>query len=425
MLRPPFTFLLLTASAASLVSAQGQGWGNEQGNGNGQGNGPPAFVDLPPQLQEKFASDNVVRPSFKDLPIQAVAKGLNKGQLTTRCNGRVVSLTNLEPTPVVSESTTCVLDGQEVPCPDPLVYSKQENDAKITVSMNSDDPEQIETVQVVIPGCGAETFLTVVPGLVTSIPVEAYDEEELSKFVYGDVETLMDGLRNRYLRQAPASATGMASSDGDSKARNGRQLQTGCPAKSIKLALAFDSSYCSNRGGFNNAVASLTTAVAGVAALYEASTCLTVNLGYIEGYCDPSTDVYKPGVDTNLSGCGDEGILDFFQDYWNANRASVDRDLAHFAGGTGLECNTNGCVIGCAYVNVMCTNPSISYGVNYMTFSSNQGLLNTLLAHEIGHNAGMCTNRHVFYYLMAPLAFALTNLSFYSIFCCNLNRHRK
>ena len=193
---------------------------------------------------------------------------------------------------------------------------------------------------MVVPGCGAETFVTVTPGLVTSIPVDAYDEDELSKYVYGDVDGLLEDVRGRHLRYNKA---------------DGRGLQSGCTTKkNIKLALGFDSSYCSKKGGYDNAVAALTTAVAGVSALYEATTCFTVSVSHFDGYCNAAVDVYKAGVDLNQSGCGATGMLTYFRDYWENNKGNVDRDLAHFAGGTGLECSNGSCVIGCAWVNSLC-----------------------------------------------------------------------
>ena len=64
-------------------------------------------------------------------------------------------------------------------------------------------------------------------------------------------------------------------------------------------------------------------------------------------FCDQDNDPYVPGVETNKSGCGDEGLLDFFQDYWNANRQGVHRDVAELFSGTGLECDSDGsCTIG-------------------------------------------------------------------------------
>lgn len=372
-----------------------------------QGNGPPAFVDLPWDVQERFASNNMIKPGFKfkDLPIQAVATHqLKKTKLTTRCNGRVVSLDGLEPSRVMSESTSCHLDDQEVPCPNSVTYKKKEGDVKVTVAMSAND-EQVDSVQVIIDGCGVETFSIVSPGLVTSIPAKAYDDDELrSKFVYGDVTNMTNNLGSQYLRTSPVLKYTNKTA---ATATTGSVLQgISCPSKSIKLALAFDSSYCAQQGSYINAVSALERLVSNVATLYEASTCFKLEVGHIEGYCNPSADVYKPGVEINKSGCGSTtGLLQFFRDFWNNNRTNVDRDLAHFVSGTGLECSSKGCVIGCAYNGPLCTSRAFSYGVNFMTFTGNQALQDTLLAHELGHNIGSPHDNDIsndYKYIMEP-----------------------
>ena len=88
----------------------------------------------------------------------------------------------------------------------------------------------------------------------------------------------------------------------------------------------------------------------------------------------------------NLSGCSNEGLLDYFQDYWNANRQGVPRDVAELFSGTGLECSSGSCVIGCAYVRATCG--SFAYGVNYVTYTTNTVGQSNLVAHEIGHTVG-------------------------------------
>jgi hypothetical protein len=67
---------------------------------------------------------------------------------------------------------------------------------------------------------------------------------------------------------------------------------------------------------------------------------------------------------------------------------NVSTTLAHLASGTGLECSNVGCVIGCANVASMCVSSEPSFGVEYLSFSTNQALLVSLLAHEMTHNAG-------------------------------------
>jgi hypothetical protein len=347
-----------------------------------------SLIDLDPAVRAKFVGDNVLKEDC-DLALQAI--GRNGTGIQSRCKASPITMDKLEPW---SSADWCLNDGLNATCPSTRVFTKMDGPTKITVSKEQNG--DINNIQVVDPACGSEVFEVVSPDLVASIPLEAYDEAEMANFVL--LDKAVGATVRRNLRDA-RTPTDTAAQQAE------RDLQS-CPSKSIKLAMVFDSSYCQMKGGYDNAVAAIETTVANVAALYEASTCLTVTLGYIEGWCNPDLDPYKDGVDTNKSGCGDEGLLDFFEDYWNANRQNVDRDLAHFASGTGLECFSNGsCVIGCAYTNVMCSVPTRSYGVNFLTFTSNQALVNSLLAHEIGHNAGSPHDNdpnNEFKYIMEP-----------------------
>jgi hypothetical protein len=265
--------------------------------------GPPRWADVPPHVREKFANDNFVKKeAFPNLPLQAIGRG-ESAVVFSRCNGGMeVSLGGLDPSPV-SAFCTCMHDGVQVPCPSSAVFTK--NDGGTIVTVTKAPSGEIDTIQVNIPGCGSESFLTVTPGLVASIPPDAYDRDELSKFVYGDGPDTAGRIRN--LRIAEKN---------DAELWSNRELQN-CPTRAINLALAFDSSYCTAMGSYNDAVMALTGIVTKVAALYEAYTCLTVNLVYVGGYCDASLDPYKDGVDLGQSGCGTYGLLQYFQNYWN------------------------------------------------------------------------------------------------------------
>lgn len=105
----------------------------------------------------------------------------------------------------------------------------------------------------------------------------------------------------------------------------------------------------------------------------------TLSLAFFLLYTD------KDGVALNKSGCGDVGLLDFFQNYWKNNRASVSRDAAQLFSGTGLECAGDSCTIGCAITGGACDNDS-GYGVNYVTYDDNVAMQALLVSHELGHN---------------------------------------
>lgn len=81
------------------------------------------------------------------------------------------------------------------------------------------------------------------------------------------------------------------------------------------------------------------------------------------------------------SSTSSSGLLDQFQDSWNATQGGVTRDIAHLFTGKNLD----GSTIGIAYISVIC-NLSSGYGVSESLFSSSMLMRASLTAHEIGHN---------------------------------------
>lgn len=98
---------------------------------------------------------------------------------------------------------------------------------------------------------------------------------------------------------------------------------------------------------------------------------LALNLQVV--YQSVWTVVGDPYTSTNYN-----TLLGEFTTYWNNNRGGVARDLAHLFTGKDLD----GSVIGVAYLAVLCSSPTSSYGL-----SQNYSLMTKLVAHEIGHNA--------------------------------------
>ena len=101
--------------------------------------------------------------------------------------------------------------------------------------------------------------------------------------------------------------------------------------------------------------------------------------------------------------------MDCFQDYWNANRRNVHRDVAELFTGVGYECDDDGCTIGCAYVAETCEtfrngdiDLSSSYGINWVTYTSNSVKRSNLVAHEIGHTVGASHDRGSRDFIMFP-----------------------
>lgn len=164
--------------------------------------------------------------------------------------------------------------------------------------------------------------------------------------------------------------------------------------KEIEIAVAFDTSFCVEHGGSQRATNEIQRILSGISIRYQQNgLCAYIKATHIEGYCTIASDPYKSMIASNLSGCGSIGLLDKFQvcrfcdgcchaklfsfllliyisyvtclyiysyvnilqDYWNMFRRTIRRDTAHMFSGTGLECDGDGCVIGCANVRCLCS----------------------------------------------------------------------
>lgn len=66
----------------------------------------------------------------------------------------------------------------------------------------------------------------------------------------------------------------------------------------------------------------------------------------------------------------------------------MQRDSVQLFSGTGLECDNDGCVIGCAYTRATCLSTFSAYGVNWVGYTSNAVAQSQLVSHELGHNVG-------------------------------------
>lgn len=139
----------------------------------------------------------------------------------------------------------------------------------------------------------------------------------------------------------------------------------------VDVATDFDGQYFQqfgNPGSFNR----ITGIINGIDGIYQSQLNLDLNIVFQQGWGNPATDPYT-SLSANTS-------LTQFQNWWNANRGNVNRDITHKFSGK----NFSGSTVGIAFVGVVCNAPRSAYGV-----SQNQGssfLRNQLTAHEIGHN---------------------------------------
>lgn len=275
-----------------------------------------------------------------------------------KVRGQTYSLDDLTPVNVFGEGTTLILDGipQDVSQQDLHLFIKKEGGSTLLISKNAND--QIESISIFNTNHNNSSYnkhkngvsnnninidiVRVSDGVVVAIEEQDIDLEKLNaEYRFGDHHSNGNSF--------PPDAT----TTSDTNERRQRQLQhnkqtcqeTGF--KEMEVAIAFESSFCQALGGIQNAVNEVARIMAGVSILYQQEgLCMKVLLSHLEGFCDSTKDPYKPFVDLNFSGCGNVGLLNEFQSFWEDERLDVKRDTTHLFSGTGLECDNQGCVIG-------------------------------------------------------------------------------
>jgi len=349
----------------------------------------PLFQVPSKEVMDEFMKNHQMKQGI-DLPMIKISE-----RNTIKVNGAVHSMDDLLPMDVFSPDATYMDDGKEKPLPAVAMFMKVASDNTMLVTKGPGG--NVQTIDITYAD-GSNTFMEEVSGGVLAVMLpEARDKEAMSKFIMAETKLLGESGNNSSEPQIGRSSSGNAKEIGlgwrklmeqSDSSREERHLQSGCSMlRVIEVAIAYDSSFCSKMNGASNANAAAQQIVARASTLYQNNFCGKIQITYLEGFCDPSTDPYAAGVRPNQSGCGNSGLLQFFSSFWGTNRGSVRRDTAHLFSGTALECNNAGCVIGCASVQSLCSTSS-SYGVNHITFFTDRQLQSDLLAHELGHNCG-------------------------------------
>lgn len=134
------------------------------------------------------------------------------------------------------------------------------------------------------------------------------DESKLKQFNYG--EPPAPGMEYRLLQEVKER---VASSD-----RFNRNLAVCSSYDIIKVAIAYESRFCSKSGGSQGAYNAVVDVVAQASIKYE-ELCAKVQISHLEGYCDSATDPYYNMFAGDI--CGTAGsVLTQFKDYWVRRR---------------------------------------------------------------------------------------------------------
>ncbi|MBL8726741.1 MAG: IPT/TIG domain-containing protein [Planctomycetes bacterium] len=179
----------------------------------------------------------------------------------------------------------------------------------------------------------------------------------------------------------------------DSSNRNGRCGVTGnvtgtLPAPpgtdavyGCQLAIEADFPYYQLNGSSVTATQNdITSVVNAMDVIYRRDTQIALQLGTV--IVNSTADPYSSSVAGTL--------LNQFGSYWNSNRGSVARDVAHLFTGRQMGAASSG-TIGIAFLGVVC-NLGSAYGVSQSRWSTNWNFRVGVTAHELGHNfnAGHC-----------------------------------
>jgi hypothetical protein len=171
---------------------------------------------------------------------------------------------------------------------------------------------------------------------------------------------------------------------GDGSGDSGKSVQANCSSmRNIRIAIAYDSSFCATFGGAVGAKREVERIVAMASTSWYSrpGLCVQLQIVHLEGHCNSETDPYNRG--DIESGCNaGYGMIYYFQNYWNAHRSNVSRDAAHLFRTRSFT----DWPIGCAYDRSLCN--TFAYGVNAFPSNMNAVRRAVLFAHELGHNAG-------------------------------------
>jgi hypothetical protein len=147
--------------------------------------------------------------------------------------------------------------------------------------------------------------------------------------------------------------------------------QGGGPMPFVEIATEADYEYFRVLGGVNRSLDEILAVLNQVEGVYVNQIGVTFEVVY-QNVWDTREDPYDSDDAS--------GRLGEFQRHWNANNATIARDITHFWTAANFDSST----LGIAYVEVVCTSRTFSYGLSTYLASAPGKFI--LTAHEIGHN---------------------------------------
>jgi hypothetical protein len=230
------------------------------------------------KAKDKLRKDSMCKAEAK-LPFQAISPF----NTVKSANGFDYSPGALSPFSVRASGFKGTVDGEEIVAASQL-WRGTDNGASILLV--KDENNEVSYIHIQDDQSEAMIVSSDVPGtkrseMMVTIAAEDYDYEAMNKIFYDHAEG-QDGDR------ALANA-------GFDDTSTGRELQPTCSSlRVIEIAIAYDSSFCTKYEDASAAQSQVEAIVALASQQYEVpGLCTTLQISKIEGYCDPSTDVYR------------------------------------------------------------------------------------------------------------------------------------
>ena len=309
-----------------------------------------------------------------DISIQELSPDYNK----LHYHDKIFSLDNMKKRKMFSSDSTYIHNGKSGDVPKNLMNVDQKIDSEEIITLFKNTSGDIDTITITNRKDGSTIEFTRLKGKIYAAIKRDY-VEPLTAIDFGvPLEQKVQELEDV---------------DEETPLSNATQKMACSSYRQIDIALAYESTFCAANGGVSN-VADLaaTNLIAGSSTYFQQDgLCIILFIRHLEGYCNPNSDIYKEHVDTGLSGCSNDGLIDGFQEIWLADRKLTRRDIALLFTGQVLQCINGECINGCVYDQGICTYNSDQdngFAVMNPMFTSDFTTQSIFITHEMAHTCG-------------------------------------
>lgn len=317
-----------SSSSSSVVKVTGLGFVSAYDNFFPQNGLHDLLQSL--QIEEDTILTNFRRDQYLflddvfSLPLQVI----DSSNPIIKVKGIEYSLDGAIPAQVFSPRTgaSIFLDGMPIfgtSSPEVNLYVKETlNKTFVITKDDTNDNDEIQSITIFYKNINEPNvdLVRVTPdGIFLTIEGDDIDYSRLNQlFVYGglntggsvDVNDNISSTSSVYQQYSKVSDIGEGSSDSEVV----QEFNLCNTYREIDLAVAFDSTFCQELGGYSASITEIARIISGVSLIFQQKgICMKIYLSHVEGYCDDFADIYKTFLNMNKPVCGDEGLLGLFQ----------------------------------------------------------------------------------------------------------------